>query len=189
MESKICLSCGKEFVPKKKDVRIRFCCEECRIEYRRKNGYMKDYYRVNNEKWRERHSSEEYKDKKNSARRLRYATDSEFREKHKQSVKEYNERKPEIKLNSRLKKYGLNYDTYLELNRKQNGKCAICGSEIGDAMMNRLYVDHNHKTGKVRGLLCMECNIGLGKFKDNIDLLKNAILYLEVSDGANVDLV
>ena len=43
----------------------------------------------------------------------------------------------------------------------------------------QLVVDHCHKTGKIRGLICDSCNVGLGRFKDNIDNLKNAIKYLE----------
>lgn len=46
-----------------------------------------------------------------------------------------------------------------------------------------LSVDHNHKSNKIRGLLCLNCNAGLGNFRDNITLLKKAISYLEEKDG------
>lgn len=72
-----------------------------------------------------------------------------------------------------IKKYG-------QLQILQDGKCAICGKGPG-GMSNtkkRLVVDHNHKTGKIRGLLCGSCNIGLGHFKDNVEILKSAIKYL-----------
>lgn len=88
-----------------------------------------------------------------------------------------------------MKQYGLTLDDYKELQKKQNGKCAICGAEIGNSEGDRLYVDHNHKTGKVRGILCSNCNIGIGKFHDNISLLKRAIEYLEKTDGTGSDLV
>lgn len=189
MDSRICENCNKEFIPSKNDCRIKFCCEDCRTEYRKKTGYMNGYYRVNKSKWTEKQGTEEYKAHKNELRKLRYSTDKEYREKVKESVKEYNKRKPETKLNSRMKKFGLTWDEYKTMRDSQENKCAICGSIIGDAMGNRLYVDHNHSTGKVRGLLCSDCNFGIGKFHDNIELLKNAIKYLEETDGTDCDMV
>lgn len=59
----------------------------------------------------------------------------------------------------------------------QGGACAICG---GPPPLGRnLYIDHDHLTGKVRGLLCHSCNSGLGMFKDHPDLLKVAAAYLD----------
>jgi protein-arginine kinase activator protein McsA len=54
----------------------------------------------------------------------------------------------------------------------QGGRCLICQEET------KLHVDHCHETKKVRGLLCRECNTGLGKFKERVDLLERAIHYL-----------
>ena len=56
---------------------------------------------------------------------------------------------------------------------QQKGKCAICNQE-----MEKPYVDHCHNTKKIRGLLCVNCNFGLGSFKDNPKLLMKAIKYL-----------
>jgi len=53
-----------------------------------------------------------------------------------------------------------------------DGRCSIC------LLKTKLYIDHDHITGKVRGLLCNSCNLGLGKFKDDVAILKNAIKYL-----------
>lgn len=75
----------------------------------------------------------------------------------------------------RLKKYGLDKDSYEVLLQKQKNKCAICTKEF----ISTPHVDHNHKTGKVRGLLCYPCNSGLGQFEDDIDRLKRAIKYLK----------
>jgi hypothetical protein len=61
---------------------------------------------------------------------------------------------------------------------KQNGCCAICGGD-GSSHKNRLHVDHDHKTGTYRGVLCHNCNLGLGHFKDDVILLKAAIEYIE----------
>lgn len=79
-------------------------------------------------------------------------------------------------------KYGLSYEDYLVILEKQNNKCAICGV----TPTRRLDVDHNHETGKVRGLLCPKCNRALGSFNDNIVYLSRAIEYLNVEDTPSV---
>jgi hypothetical protein len=72
-------------------------------------------------------------------------------------------------------RYGLTEDQYLEMVDKRNGKCDIC-----DVVYTKtLNVDHNHKTGEVRGLLCNNCNRGLGHLKDSIEILESAIYYLK----------
>jgi hypothetical protein len=82
----------------------------------------------------------------------------------------------------RLKvKYGLSLESFNELFRKQEGKCAICGiSEIviAKSIYEKLHVDHNHNNGKVRGLLCPSCNVGIGHFRHNPKILNKAIEYL-----------
>ena len=72
------------------------------------------------------------------------------------------------------KKYGLTFESYFQILEKQNGRCAICRQPI------KLHVDHDHRTGKVRGLLCSNCNMALGSFKDDIGILQNAITYLGI---------
>ena len=72
--------------------------------------------------------------------------------------------------------YGIEKDEYFVLITKSNGICSICNKKI-----NNPQIDHCHKTGKVRGILCANCNLGLGNFKDDINSLKNAIKYLEKS--------
>lgn len=75
-----------------------------------------------------------------------------------------------------LKKLGLTPDDYDELFEKQGGVCAICNRE--DANGRRLAVDHCHETGKIRGLLCRKCNMGIGLLGDNADLVEKALCYL-----------
>ena len=77
---------------------------------------------------------------------------------------------------SNLKRYGLTFETFNLLVKKQNKQCAICKKVIEDDKIN---IDHDHKTGKVRGLLCWNCNVGIGYLKDNVEFLKNAIDYLK----------
>lgn len=82
--------------------------------------------------------------------------------------------------------YGIGVKQYDELFENQNGVCAICRcpeTKKNQYGVVRLSVDHNHKTGKVRGLLCMNCNNGLGRMKDSKDILSRASLYLEQNDG------
>lgn len=73
--------------------------------------------------------------------------------------------------------YNLTVEQYNEMLKEQNHKCCICGLDEVDNKV-KLAVDHCHKTGKVRGLLCKFCNVGLGNFKDNINSLSKAISYL-----------
>jgi hypothetical protein len=80
--------------------------------------------------------------------------------------------------------YNITREEYNNILNKQNGVCAICGNQeiiihgVTKQIM-KLSVDHNHKTGKVRGLLCGHCNKALGGFKDNQEILNRAILYLK----------
>jgi hypothetical protein len=72
--------------------------------------------------------------------------------------------------------YGLTEADYLAKIQEQNNVCAICKEK----QLNKvLCIDHNHVTGKVRGLLCNSCNIGLGHFRDNSKILHSAIEYLQ----------
>lgn len=88
---------------------------------------------------------------------------------------------PELFKSQDLKrKYGITLADYQKLEQVQNFVCAICFKPKGK---RALAVDHNHTTGKVRGLLCSPCNTGLGQFCDNKALLERASEYLKVSDG------
>lgn len=76
--------------------------------------------------------------------------------------------------------YGISLKDFDALLEFQGGGCAICAKPI-DAMRRRMNVDHDHKTGKVRGILCSGCNTGLGHLGDNVEGLKRALYYLENS--------
>lgn len=71
-------------------------------------------------------------------------------------------------------RYGITIEDYKELYNNQNGMCKICGTRY-----DILYIDHNHKNDKVRGLLCSNCNAGLGMFKENKLILIKALNYLK----------
>lgn len=82
----------------------------------------------------------------------------------------------------RKRRYG-NFD-FRSLEKLQNGKCAICGNyPAGSREKERvLHVDHNHITGRVRGLLCNRCNLGLAHFGDDALRLRRAANYLDSHD-------
>lgn len=84
----------------------------------------------------------------------------------------------ESKRRTHLRAYGLTLDDYTAMLTAQGGRCAICGAASSDATKRRLAVDHCHGTGRVRGLLCGKCNIGIGQFNHDPDLLTKAIEYL-----------
>lgn len=75
-------------------------------------------------------------------------------------------------------RHGLTIEQYNALLRRQRGRCAICGAAKCKTK-RRLSVDHDHATDLVRGLLCNNCNIGIGQFQDNPVLLRKAAAYLE----------
>jgi hypothetical protein len=82
-----------------------------------------------------------------------------------------------------MKRYGIGYDRFEEMLAEQNGVCAICGKEETRVdhrtkQVSRLAIDHDHKTGTVRGLLCHAHNNSLGHFNDNPMVLWSAIKYL-----------
>jgi hypothetical protein len=79
--------------------------------------------------------------------------------------------------------YGIDDAVLRKMKEEQDNKCAICSSEgflIGkNNHSEKLAVDHCHKTGRVRGLLCHNCNRALGLFKDDREVMKKAVTYLE----------
>lgn len=98
--------------------------------------------------------------------------------------KNWREQNPDRVKNISLKKmYGIGLDEYNKMLATQNYSCAICGGK--ETRVDRkgairfMPVDHCHKTGKVRALLCTSCNTALGGFKDDPDLLRKAAIYIE----------
>lgn len=81
------------------------------------------------------------------------------------------------------KKYGLTVEEYFALSEAQGNVCKICKQpELRQYRM--LHVDHCHRSNRVRGLLCTQCNTALGKFYDDPELLKSAMAYLEAHEQA-----
>ncbi len=96
------------------------------------------------------------------------------------------ERFAKVAVNGHLKRrYGITLDDYERIYREQNGQCKICGGTTsnrkwkdGRRQRQKLFVDHDHAAGKVRGLLCSTCNRGIAFLKEEVRILENAIKYL-----------
>jgi len=160
---------------------LRFTCSyncvECAKEHRRRwrnDNKEKAYQATVN--WRE-NNKEKY-----------LGTQKRWREEHKETqnakAREWYKNNPEQVLNTRyIRLFKLTLKEYNDLFKKQNGRCAICGKkEIvkhKNGKIKRLAVDHNHKTKKVRELLCNMCNTGIGRFRDDLKLLGKAIDYIK----------
>lgn len=147
-------------------------------EYYQENHEERKVYRENNpDKIKERFKKyyEENKEKLKARRREYYRNN---KEKLNASNKEWEKKNPERRKNKYLERlYGITLEQYNETLDKQEGKCGICETHQSNFKRD-LSVDHCHKTGNIRGLLCDSCNIALGNFKDNPDILKKALKYL-----------
>jgi|ERR1019366_396774 hypothetical protein len=100
--------------------------------------------------------------------------------------------RPEVKVTARAtvlkRKYGITFDDYNAILAAQGGLCAICGTDKPGGM-GAFHVDHDHKTNELRGLLCNNCNIGLGYFHDNTATFHSVIRYLEASSETAVQVI
>lgn len=89
-------------------------------------------------------------------------------------------KKPDRRIRDLWRRYKITFKQYLQLLINQDYSCAICGR--GEWLFNRaLDVDHCHNTGRIRGLLCRDCNKGLGMFRDNAHHIDKAAKYLKKS--------
>lgn len=101
-------------------------------------------------------------------------------------LKQYMEKNKEVrKVKSIIKKYGVSKEEYNSLLLAQSSCCAICSKPIKSTLTkdeinfkDKAIIDHNHKTNKIRGLLCDMCNKGIGCLNDDVNILKLAIIYL-----------
>jgi len=105
-----------------------------------------------------------------------------------ESPQEYSKRA--IQAHKRREKYGVDSEMYDRMYKSQNGLCKLCQSPERSKISGTqlaLAVDHDHKTGRVRGLLCTMCNMALGSFRDDVDVIKSAIQYLEHHNGTQTE--
>lgn len=134
-----------------------YICKVC------KNIIWQKYYHNNREEYTRRRLKRYYENRENRLLRNRES---------------YKKNRKKLILKSKMygikARYGISYEQYLGMVKERNGICDICGNSE-----RILSIDHCHKTGKIRGLLCFRCNTALGSLDDNIDILASAISYLQ----------
>jgi hypothetical protein len=113
-------------------------------------------------------------EKLNSEERAKFLTEKRKRRKEQEAVK----KRQDNRWLAIYSMYGLTRDQWQVLFNKQNGSCAICGKSQ-DKLGYTLQVDFDHVLGKVRGLLCKKCNLGIGMFGEDITRIEKAIRYLK----------
>ena len=161
--------------PELREKRIQSAKDSYARRKEERKEYMKAYYTAKPEKFQK---TPEQNVQRNARRRKRYAEDAKHREKMRLESRQWQAANPEKRKAQRLKTHGIGLSDYQDMLAIQNGACAICGHS--DTSNPKLFpvVDHCHETGIIRGLLCMNCNQGLGKFKDSPELLMTAAAYL-----------
>ena len=95
-------------------------------------------------------------------------TEDAYRKKNRERIQKHS-------LQNRVRQFGITIEILERMQEEQDNKCAICGNP---PHRRALHIDHNHRTGKVRGLLCHFCNAGLGYFRDDPERMYKAIEYL-----------
>jgi nitrate/TMAO reductase-like tetraheme cytochrome c subunit len=102
------------------------------------------------------------------------ANQLEYSKKHREDIRKYQ------RTHYRFNRYGIDKDMFAQMLAYQDNKCDICKTPF-DMSSKKLspHVDHNHSTGQIRHLLCMNCNCGIGSFNEDMGVLQNAIKYLE----------
>ncbi len=149
-----CVVCGTEFKPQqKRGVGRKWCTEECRLTILRNYKPRKRQKILNRQKW--------------------------ARDWAKKNRIPLQEKDRDLK-----RKFGITLDQYTEMLQTQGGVCALCGEpekaiDKRSGKPKNLSVDHNHDTGKVRALLCTNCNHGIGSLQEDVTRLQKAIQYIE----------
>jgi len=145
------------------------------LEERRKKGRERAarYRRENPEKFRaiQKRSKDRIKNDPDRLEKLR-GWQKRYREENRKSLSD----------GERKRRFGITPEQYAEMFQSQNGVCAICNQPETATRLGKvkaLAVDHCHKSGAIRGLLCADCNTGIGKLKDDPEVLRSAARYLE----------
>lgn len=133
-----------------------------------RSAYMRNYYRRNRSKWQRTDAERE---RRNARRRERYATDPEYRERILDSLRG----RKRDSIERRAKQYGIGRD---DLELALDRGCEVCGANPHQDPTTRLHVDHDHRTGQFRGVLCQPCNLALGHIQDDPAIATALATYL-----------
>lgn len=162
-----CVQCGSTYTPTSRNGKQRFCSPACKMKAR--------YWRANPAEAKVCLSCGE--DITGMRRDARYCSDRCTLRHRRETGRITRESRRADMLKS---KYGMTLADYDRMLTAQGGGCGICGSDGQKGRWSGLlHVDHCHETGKVRGLLCDSCNLALGKFKDDPNVLRRAAEYIE----------
>lgn len=179
----------KKYYLKNREKIIKRVIEYNKLHKDKRKEYVKKYELNHKESIRKQKEiyGKLYKDKiKNRTNKYRMNNIEKIKDYNKKYYLNHKEehRLSGIKTNLKIK-YNLTMEEYELLGNKQNWKCSICNKDI-EKYNKRTHLDHDHNTRKVRSILCDNCNKGLGNFKDDIELLKNAALYLETHKNGQI---
>lgn len=146
----------------------------------KKRAYDQEYRKSHREEVLAR-SSAYYWSHRDEARKRSAKYRADHYEKLRIAKKEYTKTHGEqARARQLVRVFGISAVDYQSLLDKQNGECAVCGSrDPGSKRVKRFFVDHNHDTGKVRGLLCCNCNVAVGMLKDSVGRAYAIAKYLE----------
>lgn len=189
MRTKVCTGCGKklpatlEFFHKGNDgFGLRHRCKECRKKVYEENKdevlkKRKDYYEKNKDQIRIQ-QLQYRKTEAGKKSRNKYTKSEKGRKIQRKYI--FSDKGRRTRKTYYYRKYfNISLEELTTLLEKQDYRCAVCGTLEPGGRHKKFSLDHDHETGKIRGLLCDKCNRGLGYFNDNIEVLKRAIKYLE----------
>ena len=136
----------------------------------------KEYDKQYNKQYRKNHK-EEIKQYRESHKEERKEYQKAHKEHLNECTKQWRKNNPEKYRATKIKcLYGLSHEDWQKIWENQDGRCVICGKRFTKPSM--AFVDHNHKTGKIRGLLCVKCNSGIGYFNDDPKITLKMTEYL-----------
>lgn len=183
----ICPNCGK-----RKDWRAKICgqckwwgpqptekvCNGCGKTYPIEQYSLRPSGKTGHIKYRSRCRDCEREENRLRLQQMTGEKKTAYIQKKRQWEKDNPDKIKKTSIRSTWKKKGFNPDEIEEFFKLHNTICDICGMPE-DGRFTNLSIDHDHNTGKIRGMLCNSCNLGLGKFKDNLEILQKAIDYLK----------